>query len=154
MNRFFYIFTIAFSLIFLSSCSNDDSSPVIDDEPKEYLLGKWDFNAFDIKMSIDGEMVYEEEDIPDGGVQYHFKEDGVIEYRFFDSDTGEDEEVGSGTYQKTEDELTINRDGIPYSFTISNLNETNLHLAVSENGMDEQGRYVELELTQKFIKVE
>ena len=154
MKRFFTYSTIIFSLIFLSSCSNDDSSPVIDDEPKEYLLGKWDFNAFDIKMSIDGEMVYEEEDVPDAGVQYHFKEGGVIDYRFFDSDTGEDEEIGTGTYQKTEDELTINRDGIPYSFTISNLNETNLHLTVSENGIDEQGRYVELELKQKFTKVE
>lgn len=153
MKRFFYFFTIIFSLIFLSSCSSDDNTPVVED-PVNHLLGKWDFNAFDIKMSIDGEMVYEGEDIPDAGVQYHFKEDGVIDYRFFDSDTGEDEEVGTGTYQKKEDELTINRDGIPYNFTISNLNETNLHLTVSENGIDEQGRYIELELTQKFTKVE
>ena len=153
MNRFFYIFTIIFSFIILVSCSSDDNTPLIE-EPVNHLLGKWDFKAFDIKMSYDGEMVYEEKDIPDGGVQYHFKEDGTVNYRFFDVDTGEDEEVGRGTYEKSEDELTINRDGISYNFVISNLNETQLYLTVSESGMDDQGRFVELVLTQKFIKVE
>jgi len=129
------------------------SSPVIDDEPKEYLLGKWEMIAYDLKITIDGEDYYNEEDIPDGGVEYHFKPEGVVDYRFFDSDTGEDEEVGTGTYQKTDDELVIFRDDIPYSFSISLLNKTRLNLKSFEEGTDEEGRYIEIEITQKFVKM-
>src|SRR5690606_2669391 len=129
------------------------SSLVIYDDPKAYLLGKWEMIAYDLKITIDGEDYYNEEDIPDGGVEYHFKPEGVVDYRFFDSDTGEDEEVGTGTYQKTDDELVIFRDDIPYSFSISLLNKTRHNVKSFEEGTDEEGRYIEIEITQKFVKM-
>ena len=144
-----YLFIAAVGLFGLTSCSNDDNAPV--QEPN-HLIGKWNLNALDIKISIDGEVFEEIEDFPVEGsmvMQFDFKADNTVEY-YFNNDDGVEE--GVGTYQRNGNNLTITIEGEPADFEILLSDANNLYHGIMEE-YEYQGMLVGEEITFKFLKM-
>ena len=91
-------------LTLLTSCSSDDNNPIIK-EPT--VIGKWGLYATDLKVELDGEVFIDSEDVPEEGIEYHFKENGIVDVLYFDPDTKQEEEMRTVSYQITDDKLKI-----------------------------------------------
>ncbi|HLW41029.1 MAG TPA: hypothetical protein VKY82_01515, partial [Flavobacterium sp.] len=61
-----YLFIATVGLFGLASCSSDDNAPTI--EETNHLLGKWNLNTISLKITIDGEVYQEMEDLPVEGL--------------------------------------------------------------------------------------
>lgn len=145
-----YLFIATVGLFGLASCSSDDNAPTI--EETNHLLGKWNLNTISLKITIDGEVYQEMEDLPVEGLttmQFDFRADNTVEYYF-----NEDNEVeeGIGTYQKNGNNLTITIDNDPQTFVVLLNDESNLHFGISEE-YEYEGMEVKEEVQFKFIKM-
>ena len=67
-------FALISSLSFVS-CDKEDETTI---QPKDELIGKWNLNLLDIKISIDGNVIEDQKDIDVSGaltMQFDFKQD-------------------------------------------------------------------------------
>lgn len=152
----FIAFALFSSVAFVSCDKDDDNSSEV--QPKDALIGKWDLNLFDIKISVDGNVVQEQKDIDLSGelkMQFDFKEDKTVHLYQYVEATDEEEEQeynGYGTYVKNGNDLTINVDDEPQTFKIILNNQSDLHLNLSVSETYE-GMLIEQESTFKMIKM-
>lgn len=146
-----YVTILIITLFVLISCSKDDSTPITE-EP--LILGKWELYEYDVKLYVDGKPAGDSENVSSKGIEYHFKTNDIVDYRFFNPETNEDNKVGTGSYEQNEEnELIMIRESKPYSFKIELLNKDYLYLFSIEKGYDTQGKYIELETINKFRKL-
>ncbi|HLW41883.1 MAG TPA: lipocalin family protein, partial [Flavobacterium sp.] len=121
-------------------------------EETNHLLGKWNLNTISLKITIDGEVYQEMEDLPVEGLttmQFDFRADNTVEYYFNNNDEIEE---GIGTYQRNGNNLTITIEGEPADFEILLSDANNLHLGI-EDEYEYQGLQLKEEITFKFLKM-
>lgn len=146
MNRFFYFFTIIFSSIILFSCSSDDNSPIVE-EPS--IIGNWSIYAMDLKVELDGEIFLDFEDSEEEGLEYHFKDNGMVDVFIFDFDTGE-EEKHTVSYQIKDDILIMD----DKDYTILLFDNHFLHINLYYEGYNNtMNAYEKVSITQKLEKI-
>lgn len=156
MKKIFTFLSIATLSVFsLTACSSDDNVTTSEPQPTNQLLGKWDMQAMDMKLEMDGQVVIDEKDVPtkDAGIiiQYDFKVDNKIEYYMYTPATDQNEETeqqGTGTYQKSGNMLTITIEDTPQTFDVLLLEQSKLHLNLTQE--DESSK---ISITQKFVKL-
>lgn len=149
----------AFSIITaftFSSCDKNDET--VEETPKDPIVAKWDLKLVDIKISIDNEVVNEENDLDISGeltMQFDFKEDNTIhlyQYAPATEETEAQEFNSSGTYTKVGNQLTITLDGEDQTFTILSNDASNLHLFMATES-EIQGMEIKQDITYKMIKM-
>nr|WP_264563219.1 lipocalin family protein [Flavobacterium sp. CBA20B-1] len=143
------------SVFGLTACSSDDHTATPEPQPTNQLVGKWDLQAMDMKLEMEGNVVFDEKDIltKDSGiiVQYDFKADNNVTYYMYTpatAQTEEREQQGTGTYQKNGNTLTITADGAPQTFQILLLEQNKLHL-----NLKQEDESTKINITQKFVKI-
>lgn len=140
------IVTLCFFTL-LTSCASDDNTPIIE-EPS--VIGKWGLYASDLKVELDDEVYLDFEDLPEEGIEYHFKSDGMVDIMFFDPETGQEEESRSVSYQVTDDKLKIG----DTEYTILLLESTTLHINLYYEGYNNtMEAYEKVSITQKLEKI-
>jgi len=156
MKKIYTFLSIATLSVFsLTACSSDDNITTPEPQPTNHLLGKWDMQAMDMKLEMDGQIVIDEKDVAtkDAGIiiQYDFKADNKIEYYMYTPATAQNEEreqEGTGTYQKSGNMLTITIEETPQTFDVLLLEQSKLHLNLTQE--DESTK---VSITQKFVKM-
>lgn len=142
------IITLGFFTL-LTSCSSDDNTPIIE-EPVNHLLGKWGLYASDLKVELNGEVYLDFEDLPEEGIEYHFKSDEMVDIMFFDPETGQEEESRSVSYKVTDDKLKIG----DTEYTILLLERNTLHINLYYEGYNNtMEAYEKVSITQKLEKI-
>lgn len=139
------IITLGFFTL-LTSCSSDDNTPIIE-EPT--VIGKWGIYAMDLKVELDGEVFLDYEDIDEEGIEYHFKENGMVDIHIFDLETGE-EEKNTVSYQIIDDILKIGNTDYTILLLDSHTLHINLYYEGHNNTMD---AYEKVSFTQKFERM-
>ena|SRR5690554_3767628 len=137
-----YLLIVAIGMIGLTSCSSDDNPP-------DYLLGKWTLFTISMKIYVYDEVATEIVDEPVGGsmiMQFDFKADNTVDYYF--NNIEEETYEATGTYHRNGNDLTIIIDDEPQTFVILRNDADNLHL-----GMTEEEEYVKVESELKFIRM-
>lgn len=156
-----YLIALTLGLVTLTSCSSDDNSSdkQVQPQPQNELLGKWDLEKVDMKMIVDGEIMFDEKDVPvkQAGLinQYEFFEDSTLEYYIYTPANGQTpavEESGEGTYVRNGDQLTLTLNNTPNTFTVKLLDSSNLHLNLEEEETVAGVNY-SMNLTNKFVKI-
>lgn len=141
------IITLGF-FTFFTSCSSDDSNPIVE-ESIVTVIGKWSLYATDLKVELDGEVFLDYEDIDEEGIEYHFKENGMVDIRIFDLETGE-EEKNTVSYQIIDDILKIGNT----DYTILLLDSHALHINLYYEGYNNtMEAYEKVSFTQKFERM-
>lgn len=156
MKKIYTFLSIATLSVFsLTACSSDDNTTTPEPQPTNHLLGKWDMQAMDMKLEMDGQIVIDEKDVAtkDVGIiiQYDFKADNKIEYYMYTPATAQNEEreqEGIGTYQKSGNMLTITIEDTPQTFDVLLLEQSKLHLNLTQE--DESTK---VSITQNFVKM-
>ena len=140
------IVTLCFFTL-LTSCASDDNTPIIE-EPS--VIGKWSLYATDLKVELDGEVFIDYEDVPEEGIEYHFKENGMVDVHYFDPDTKQEEEMRTVSYQIIDDKLKIENT----EYTILLLESTTLHINLYYEGYNNtMEAYEKVSITQKLEKI-
>lgn len=154
------LLALTLGLTTFTSCSSDDNSTdnQVQPQPQNELLGKWDLEKADMKMVVDGEIMFDEKDVPvkQAGLisQYEFFADNTMTYYLYNPASGTTqatEESGEGTYVRNGDQLTLTITK-SQSFTIELLDSNNLHLNIFEEETVEGVNY-SMDMTQKFVKI-
>lgn len=150
MKKKFYLpfFTFVF-LTFFTSCSSDDNNPIIE-EPIVTVIGKWSLYATDLKVELDGEVFIDYKDVPEEGIEYHFKENGMVDVLYFDPDTKQEEEMRTVSYQITDDKLKIENTEYTILLIDSHALHINLYYEGYNNTME---AYEKVSITQKLEKM-
>jgi len=147
-------FALISSLSFVS-CDKEDETTI---QPKDELIGKWNLNLLDIKISIDGNVIEDQKDIDVSGaltMQFDFKQDQTVHFYQYVPATTEDEAQeynGYGTYVKNGSDLIVTIDNEPQTFKIVLNDASNLHLNL-EVTEEVQGMQVEQNSTFKMVKM-
>lgn len=148
-----FLFATSVGVIFLTACSGDDNTATPEPEPANHLLGAWKLNTMSVKSYENGEVVSEYTDVPVATQitwEYDFKQDNTVAYYML-IPAAQLDERGTGTYSLNGNLLTITIDNEPGDFQILQVDADNLHLKLTEEGVDVDITYKD-EIDQKFIR--
>ncbi len=159
MKKIYTILTvITLSLLNLTACSSDDSTPTPELEI-DHLIGKWNATSFHMRFEADGDVLTDNLDEEEGttyGIiqQFEFKTDNTMEYYIYIPASENEEEIerrGTTTYERNGNQL-IMKNYYPDPFMVLLVNDKKLNLyTIRESESD--GTHYKVEEVERYERM-